>query len=407
MKKKKVLVLASTYPRWQGDYEPGFVHELAKRLVTDFEVTVLCPSADGAMKIEQMEGVTVCRYRYAPAGAETLVNGGGIISNLRQHSWKWILVPGFYLAQILAVRKLIRTFKPDVIHAHWLIPQGLAIAILCRLSLNTTPFVVTSHGADLFALRSPLFAKLKKFVARYAVSLTTVSSVMKEELICLGVDSSKVDVCPMGVDLQNTFVPNLQKNRCINEILFVGRLVEKKGLRYLIEAMVSVRHKFPDAYLSIIGFGPELSALKNLTSTLGIAEYVNFLGAKEQRELPSYYQSAAVFVAPFIKAENGDQEGLGLVVVEALGCGCPVIISDLPACRDITNGINAVQLVQEANVEALNHAICESLLKVELLSKQVFSASAELKNRFDWVSVAKTYSEILSKACSNNSQSVQ
>lgn len=399
MNKKKLLVLASTYPRWPNDYEPGFVHELSKRLVSEFDVTVLCPNAKGAVRNETLEGVQVYRYRYAPNGAESLVYGGGIISNLRQKPWKWLLVPGFYLMQLLAARKLIRSLKPDVIHAHWLIPQGLSIAILGRITRKPTPFVVTSHGADLFALRSPLFVALKKFVAKCASSLTTVSSVMKEELKRLGVEDSKVEVCPMGVDLDGTFVPDSRIKRSGHEILFVGRLVDKKGAKYLIEALVTVRQKFPDAFLSVVGFGPELDSLKALASARDVSSHVHFLGAKEQKELPAFYQRAAVFVAPFVTAANGDQEGLGLVVVEALGCGCPVVLSDLPACRDIADGIEAVRLVPEADIEALSHAICASLSNVEERSVSVLSSNAVLKERFNWNSVAQRYAARLIAAC--------
>lgn len=375
------------------------MHELAKRLANEFEVVILCPSAEGALKSELLDGVQVHRYRYAPVGAETLVYGGGIISNLRRHRWKWMLIPGFYLSQLLAAQKLMKTFKPDVIHAHWLIPQGLAIALLERIATNPIPYVVTSHGADLFALRSPVFVALKKFVARHAASLTTVSSVMKEELKRLGVDGTRIEVCPMGVDLENTFVPDPGIKRSANEILFVGRLVEKKGARYLIEAMVTVRQRFPDAFLSVVGFGPDLDALKALAYRLGVGSNVHFLGAKEQKELPAFYQRAAVFVAPFVKAANGDQEGLGLVVVEALGCGCPVVISDLPACRDITEGLDVVSLVPETNVAALSDAICESLLNVAERSRHIVAGAGVLKKRFDWNSVTQRYAARLGDAC--------
>ena len=90
MSRKKLLVLASTYPRWEGDPEPGFVHELAKRLTTPFKVRVLCPHAWNAAAQEMLEGVEVVRYRYAPVRFETLVNDGGIVNNLRHQPWKWL-----------------------------------------------------------------------------------------------------------------------------------------------------------------------------------------------------------------------------------------------------------------------------------------------------------------------------
>ena len=98
----RLLVLASTYPRWQGDAEPGFVHQLARRLVGAFDVAVLCPHAAGAPTDEEMDGVRVKRYRYAPSRFETLVNDGGIVTNLRRNPVKWLLVPGFLLGQFVA-----------------------------------------------------------------------------------------------------------------------------------------------------------------------------------------------------------------------------------------------------------------------------------------------------------------
>src|SRR5690606_19363195 len=120
-----LLVLASTYPRWEGDPEPGFVHELAKRLVEHFHVVVVGPHAPGALTQEVIDGVEIHRYRYAPVGLQTLVNNGGIVTNLRRSRWKLSLVPGFLLAQLWCAWRLVNTRKVDLIHAHWLIPQGL------------------------------------------------------------------------------------------------------------------------------------------------------------------------------------------------------------------------------------------------------------------------------------------
>src|SRR5690606_35137689 len=127
----RLLVIASTYPRWSGDTEPGFVHELSKRLVEDFDVTVLAPHSPGASLFERMDGVVVRRYRYAPVPMETLVNNGGIVTNLQLSRWKYLLVPLFVFFQAWSFWRLLREDKFDVIHAHWLVPQGL-IAAVCQ-----------------------------------------------------------------------------------------------------------------------------------------------------------------------------------------------------------------------------------------------------------------------------------
>ena len=114
----RLLVLASTYPRWAGDSEPGFVHELSRRLADRFEVAVSCPHAPGALPQESMDGVEVHRYRYAPARWESLAYEGGIVTNLRRHPWKWLLLPGFFLAQAWSAWRLVARFRPHVVHAH-------------------------------------------------------------------------------------------------------------------------------------------------------------------------------------------------------------------------------------------------------------------------------------------------
>src|SRR5690348_13154294 len=243
-----LLVLASTYPRWSGDHEPGFVHELAKRLTDHFKVIAVVPSAPGATARETLDGVEVIRYRYAPRRFETLVNDGGIVTNLRRHRWKMLLVPTFVWAQAWRTWRLLRTRQIDVIHAHWLLPQGLIAALLGKLSGQAPPFLVTAHGADLFALRGKGLNALKRFVARKATTVTVVSEAMRNELAHIGSNVGNVEVQPMGVDLTIRFIPGSATKRSYGEILFVGRLVEKKGLRYLIDAMPAILRVFPSAH---------------------------------------------------------------------------------------------------------------------------------------------------------------
>ena len=92
--RRHLLVVATTYPRWRDDAEPGFVHELCRRLVRrGFDVTVVCPHAAGAAPRERRDGVQVVRCRYAPERWEVLVNSGGILGNLRRRPVAWLLLP--------------------------------------------------------------------------------------------------------------------------------------------------------------------------------------------------------------------------------------------------------------------------------------------------------------------------
>lgn len=386
-----LLVLASTYPRWQGDPEPGFVHELSKRLTDRFHVIVLGPHAPGAKVRENMDGVEVVRYRYAPERWETLVNDGGIVTNLKLYRWKLLLVPSFVLMQAWWAWWLRRRERVDVVHAHWLIPQGVIAAWLGK------PFLVTSHGADLYALRSGPLQALKCFVLRRAQAATVVSRAMRDAVAALGADIAKVSVVPMGVDMAGRFVPDGAVQRSRSELLFVGRLVEKKGLRHLLEALPAVLRERPDVTLTIAGFGPEEERLKAQVRELGLQDAVRFLGAVAQKDLPGLYRRAALFVAPFVRAESGDQEGLGLVLVEALGCGCPVLAGDVPAVGDV---IAEHWRIDVRDVRAFSARILQMLDNATASGDQVQVAREVLVNRLGWGHVASRYAGLLYGAAS-------
>lgn len=384
-----LLVLASTYPRWTGDPEPGFVHELSKRLADDFRVIVLGPHAPDAKPREMLEGVEVVRYRYAPERWETLVNDGGIVTNLKLQRWKLLLVPGFVLMQAWCAWRLCRREKVDVVHAHWLVPQGLIAAGLGR------PFLVTSHGADLYALRSGPMQALKRLVLRQAQAATVVSRAMRDAVAALGADVSKVSVVPMGVDMAGRFVPDAAVQRSRSELLFVGRLVEKKGLRYLLDALPAVLRERPDVTLSIAGFGPDEERLKAQVHELGLQDAVRFLGAVAQKDLPALYRRAALFVAPFVRAESGDQEGLGLVLVEAIGCGCPVLAGDVPAVSDV---LAESWRIDVRDTRALAARIVQMLADPTASMNQAQEARGRLVSHLGWDQVAARYAGLLQSA---------
>lgn len=393
-----LLVLTSTYPRWKGDPEPGFVHELAKRLTDRFRVVVLGPHAPGASTMEILDDVEVHRYRYAPSRLETLVNDGGIVANLRLHRWKMLLVPGFVLAQAWGAWRLCRRLGVDVIHAHWLLPQGLIAAMLQGLPGRRAPFVVTSHGADLYALKGRVLDAMKRFVAGRAAAVTVVSNSMRDELSRIGADPAKVEVLSMGVDLDERFKPQ-GVPRDQDELLFVGRLVEKKGVHVLIDAMAEILRVRPSTRLTIAGFGPEEARLKNRAKSLGVEGAIRFLGPIPQPELPALYSRAALFVAPFIEASDGDREGLGLVTIEAIACGCPVVVGDLPAIRDVLDQAGEEWMrVRPGDANALAQAVLSSLASPVQRAEMAQLIRARLKKRFNWHEVARTYALVLLRA---------
>lgn len=396
-----LLVTTSTFPRWEGDSEPRFVYDLSRHLTEQFKVVVLAPHAAGAKTAEVWNGMQVHRYHYAPATWETLAYNGGISANLKQHRWKALLLPLFFIGQWWALRKLLKTYPVTTIHAHWLIPQGLIAALAVWGKSEKPNLVCTSHGGDLFGLQGTLSTYLKRWVVQHCQALTVVSHAMLPPLQALaGANPPPISVIPMGTDLQRTFIPAPQVSRAPNQLLFVGRLVEKKGLPYLLHALQQLLPSHPDLQLIVAGSGTAQTDLQQLGEGLGISQHLRFVGRLEHTSLVHLYQTATLAVFPFIQAKDGDMEGLGLVMIEAMGCGCPVIASDLPAVRDVIRHGETGQLVTAADSRALATAI--AALLADPAQRQVLStqALATVRNSFAWETVAQRYQFCLQpKSC--------
>ncbi len=388
--KQRVLVLTSTFPRWQGDNEPPFVFELCSRLEADFDVWILAPHAPGAKTRETLGGIKVVRFRYFFEWGETLAYRGGILANLRNNWLNYLLVPLFLVCQFAVLLRLLARERFDIVHAHWLIPQGL-VAVAAKLFFRPVPVLLcTAHGSDLYGLRGRLFTVLKRLVMRRSDALSMVSVAMKEHAVALGGEAEKISVISMGVDTVDTFFPIEHLVRSNDELLFVGRLTAQKGGELLVQALSLVVRIRPDTTLTVVGRGPRMESLRVLSEMLGVARNVKFLGAIANEKLPELYRNATVLVFP-----SATEEGFGLVCVESLACECPVIASDLPAVRElILNGETGL-LFKRGNSDELARRIL-ALLADPTLRHSMGKAGREfVSQRFDWQIVAQRYRELL------------
>lgn len=390
----RLLVLSSTYPRHAADSEPRFVHELARRMPSGFEVAALVPSAPGLVARERIDGVDVHRFRYAPGRMECLAYDGGIVPKLRRNPWLRLLVPLFLAGQVLGTWRAIRRLKPDVIHAHWLIPQGVAALLALTLSWRRIPLLVTAHGADLFTFARGPLRRVLGWVVRRAAAVTVVGRHMVPVVRALpGCADAVVATLPMGTDVDALFVPDPAVARERGALLFVGRLVEKKGVDDLLRALRLARDRGCEATLTVVGNGPMRGPLEQLAAELGLRAHARFLGAAPQVELPALYRRAAAFVAPFRIARDDDQEGLGLVMVEALACGCPVISTRVPAIEAEFARFGPL-LVEPGSPAALADAIVRVLADGAALAPGA-AAREGLAAQFGWPAIAGAYASLL------------
>lgn len=399
--KAKLLVVTSTFPRWHNDTDPPFVFELCKRMVAEYDITVHTPSHHGALTKEVMQGIKVHRFRYFYSPFERLAGGQGIVPKLRRNKLYFLLLPFFLLAQCCSLMLLVCRNKPDVIHAHWLIPQGLFSVFVKKIF--GIPVVVTAHGTDVFSMRSPVFILFKKIIVKYADRIITVSRSIAKKLMIDTNCKRPPEVISMGVD-SNVFTSEknsivLRKQYGINGrlLVYVGRLTEVKGVNYLIEAMAKITVLIPDCRLLIIGRGELENELKIEVESLGLQKVVFFVGGLPNDQLPPYYATADIFVGPSIQAKSGDTEGFGLTFVEAAMSGCLLIGTRVGGIEDIIDDGRNGFLVPPADAEALAEKILQACNVFDTLKTIRERGKKDAIDKFDWRVVSSRYLELLSQ----------
>ena len=390
--KKKLLVLTTTYPRWRGDTEPAFVHYLSRDLQNAFEVHVLAPHTLNAKIIETLDGVHVHRFRYLPVTWQRLAYEGGIVPRLKQNKWLALQIPFLFFFMFWSGLRLAKKYKVDLIHAHWVIPQGFIALLIKRFCSRSLRVMVTSHGADLFSLNNAFLNRLKAQVFARADCVTVVSQAMRA--FCqnnLGV-RRVIHVRSMGLDCKNIFLDRVDHAQR-SGFIFAGRLVEKKGVSYLLQAFARLVKERPDEKLLVVGDGTDKKSLIGLSQNLGLEENVNFRGAVETPELADLFNQAAIAVVPSVIAPDGDQEGLGLVAVEALACGCVTLVSDLPAIRDVHD--DAFLQFRQADMESLYQALVRVLDQPAEARRRSRLLQQKVIRRLNWSQVADEYKNLM------------
>lgn len=384
-KKKKLLVTASTFPRWEGDTEPRFVLDLAAHMTDAYDVTVLVPAAPGAKDAEEMEGVKVIRYHYFPVHRwETLCYPGAIVPRIKEKKRRALLVPFLFLGLYVKLFKMLPEY--DIVHAHWLIPQGIVQSFFKK------PYIVTGHGGDIASFNRGLLKRLKVRCLKNAEHVTVVSEKWKGSINKL-VPLVDVDIISMGCDLDKFNAKN-RKDNYFNQgkkkvILFVGRLVEIKGVHYLISAMQRI-----DALLIIVGDGPLKSEL--MEQGKAYEGKVRFLGSKSHQELPQIFASSDVFVIPSITDSRGAQEGMPTVIFEAMASGLPVIGTRTGGIKEIIQDGKNGLLCEEKSMVQLADCI-NRILNDEMFSEKLAEGAKKTVEKYSYSYIADEYKELLKK----------
>jgi len=400
LKKIRILVTTSTFPRYENDSCPRFVLDLCKSIEALGRATtlVLAPYSEGSMTFDILEGVKVKRYRYVYPDSLAQISGQGIVAKLKKNKFLFLLVPLFFFFQTLSTLITVINYKPQVLIANWIIPQGLVGAFLKRLFFPNLKTVLISRGGDLALIQKNFFLrKLGGIVLNEFHRIVTVSNSIKNKLIEMyHFDEDEIRVIPSGVDI-NRFEQSRvihEKNKKEKILLWTGRIEEKKGIDYLLKAMKYVVEKHPSAVLKIVGDGTKKEDFINLAAGLGLKGNVIFTGSLPSSMMPSCYGEALVFVAPCIDLKD-DVEGLPNVIVEAIAAKVPVITTDAGGITDIIEDNVTGILVPQKSIKELADKIIELIERPELRKFLVHRAFNKLNDGFTHPAVGKKHQEII------------
>ncbi|MEO0255522.1 MAG: glycosyltransferase family 4 protein, partial [candidate division WOR-3 bacterium] len=247
---------------------------------------------------------------------------------------------------------------------------------------------------DVYTIEKLPFRKiLAEFIYNNSDYIICVSNILREKILKIlnkkgASEKEKIFVKPMGMKIPFVKDKKIKKEKF--NILFLGRFVEKKGIKYLLYALQKVINVHKNVTLNLGGTGPLEIELKNLVKELNLENYVNFLGWVERERIPEILSESDLLVVPSIITEEGDTEGLPTVILEAMGAGVPVIASDVGGIRDvIENSVNGL-IVPPGDVESLKKAII-TIIENEKLREKFIKEGINLAQNYDWEKIGNFY----------------
>lgn len=318
-----------------------------------------------------------------PNDSILLTNTVSSISEFRQKLYRRVgIAPGFHRRAAGAGAQLM--------HAHFASGGRSSLPLARHLRI---PLVVTLHGSDVTVKVN--FRQRYEELWRKASTFICVSEFIKNEALKAGFPEEKLLKLFIGVDLE-VFRP-VDTKRDPNLVVFVGRLVEKKGCSYLLEAMAQVLGKHRNARVVVIGDGPLRATLETSARQLNVP--AEFLGPQSAPIVREWMSRARIFCAPSVTAANGDSEGLGMVFAEAQAMGTPVVTFRHGGIPEVVLHEKTGLLAEERNVPELATQLSRLLEGDALWNQLSEQGVAMIRERFDVRRQTSMLEDLYVQAC--------
>ena len=259
----------------------------------------------------------------------------------------------------------------ELLHAHFAGMGGAARRLSKMLGV---PYTLTAHAFDIYL--NPDADELRK-VMDDAASVVTISEYNKNYLVDeIGV-SNRINVIRCGIDLDKFDPQRKLKTGGRIRMLTVARLVEKKGIEYLLKAIPKVIKEVLDCELTIVGSGPLNDSLHQLVRDLDVGGCVQFRGDVSDSELMRCYEDTDLIILPCIVIESGDRDGIPVAMMEAMAMGLPVISTNVSGIPELVEDGVSGMLVPPKDEKAISEALIK-LLNNENLRVQMGKAGRQI-----------------------------
>lgn len=394
-----ILYITTAFPRHSNDsITPWLVKTIQLLKKKEINIDVFT-SAYRGLTYNKINNIDVFRFRYFLSSFERLTHEEMTLERMKRGLFYKIL-PLFYI--IFGAKGIFfhcRKRNYDIIHVHWPFPHFIFGSIASRMT--GAPIVSTFHGVGLrFIKNSKLnLNPFLKWVVKKSVLITVNSTHTASELKTY--DPRNLKIIPFGAAVQSKGKLEYKESRGGYRILFVGHLVERKGVEYLLEAVKLLKErKDYEIQLIVVGEGNRKNHIIEKKNKLGLSDKeVIFTGRISEKELIRQYQLCDIFVLPAIIDSTGDTEGLGVVLLEAMSFGKPVIASRVGGIVDIVKDKKTGLLVEEKSPEELATSIEFLVENPEDKRKLAENGYRFQKENFSWEcitsSLISTYKELI------------
>ncbi len=377
----KILHITTAFARSEKDIiTPWLIETLKKLNEKNIHCEVFTSSYLG-LKNQKIFNIPVYRFRYFFKKYEKLTHEENVPDRLKK-GWFYKFLLVFYLFfGILNLIILLRKKNYDIIHTHWPLPHFFFAYISQFFTFKKPKLISSFYGVEFKFLKSKFIKGLIKFIIKKSDKITAISNYTANEI--KKYYEREIKIIPFSAAVKVLENSEEEKKEDKKIILFVGRLVKRKGVNYLIWALKEVLKEIA-VKLIIIGDGSERKNLENLAKELELNDYIEFKGFVSDKELAFYYKNCDLFVLPAIIDERGDTEGLGVVLLEAMVYKKPVIASAVGGILDIVKDYENGILVPEKDPKILAKKILEVLKDQELAKKLGENGYKFVKENFSW-----------------------